>query len=71
MRSVARIPFAFAIWMALLVVMFVTLPQSAPAAAKSRNIAFDKQVAPLLDKYCYSCHGHGKHKGDVALDTYK
>ena len=68
MRSVARISFAAATWLAL---FFVVLPQSASAAAKSKSIDFNKQVVPLLDKYCYSCHGNGKHKGDVALDTYK
>ena len=60
MRSVARIPFASATWLALLFVLSVVLPPSARAAAKNRSIAFDKQVAPLLDKYCYSCHGNGK-----------
>ena len=71
MRSVARIPFASATWLALLFVLSVVLPPSARAAAKNRSIAFDKQVAPLLDKYCYSCHGNGKSKGGIALDTYK
>ena len=32
---------------------------------------FEKDVTPLLQKYCYDCHGIGKHKGDVALDGYK
>lgn len=27
-------------------------------------------VVPVLDKYCYACHGNGKHKGDLKLDTY-
>jgi Protein of unknown function (DUF1592)/Protein of unknown function (DUF1588)/Protein of unknown function (DUF1587)/Protein of unknown function (DUF1585)/Protein of unknown function (DUF1595)/Ca-dependent carbohydrate-binding module xylan-binding/Planctomycete cytochrome C len=71
MRSVARILFAAATRLALLFVLFVALPQSSRAASKNRSIDFHKQVAPLLDKYCYSCHGNGKHKGDVALDTYK
>ena len=25
---------------------------------------------PLLDRYCYNCHGNGKHKGDLVLDRY-
>ena len=32
--------------------------------------AYAKQIKPLLSKYCYDCHGHGKHKGDLALDAY-
>ncbi|HWA10025.1 MAG TPA: DUF1592 domain-containing protein [Opitutaceae bacterium] len=30
---------------------------------------YDKDVKPLLEKYCYECHGNGRHKGDVSLDT--
>ena len=43
---------------------------SAASAAEQTPalIAFEKNVAPLLQKYCYECHGNGKHKGDVALD---
>jgi hypothetical protein len=29
---------------------------------------FQTTVRPLLEKYCYECHGNGKHKGDVQLD---
>lgn len=35
------------------------------------EISYEKQIVPLLDKYCYSCHGNGKKKGDFALDIYK
>lgn len=31
-----------------------------------RRLAED--VAPLLEQYCYSCHGNGKDKGQVVLD---
>lgn len=34
-------------------------------------ISYDKQIRPLLNKYCYSCHGNGKTKGDITLDGYK
>ena len=37
----------------------------------STPISYDKQIRPLLDKYCYSCHGNGKTKGDITLDGYK
>jgi len=40
-------------------------------AAGPEPAAFEKDVTPLLQKYCYDCHGNGKHKGDVALDGYK
>jgi mono/diheme cytochrome c family protein len=41
---------------------------AAPAAA---SVGFEKDVQPLLEKYCYECHGNGRHKGDVALDVDK
>jgi len=35
------------------------------------EISFETQVTPVLEKYCYNCHGRGKKKGDLALDTYR
>jgi Protein of unknown function (DUF1592)/Protein of unknown function (DUF1588)/Protein of unknown function (DUF1587)/Protein of unknown function (DUF1595)/Protein of unknown function (DUF1585)/Planctomycete cytochrome C/Ca-dependent carbohydrate-binding module xylan-binding len=35
------------------------------------QISYEKQVTPLLTKYCYGCHGNGKSKGDLALDAYQ
>jgi hypothetical protein len=32
---------------------------------------FAKTVTPLLQTYCYPCHGNGKHSGKLALDAYK
>jgi len=32
--------------------------------------SYSDQVLPLLQQYCYGCHGNGKHKGDLALDAY-
>ncbi len=34
------------------------------------NYRFEREVKPLLDKHCYSCHGNGKTKGDLSLDKY-
>ena len=43
------------------------------AAAKppAKKLSYENHVAPVLAKYCYDCHGNGKHKGDVQLDLYK
>jgi hypothetical protein len=30
-----------------------------------------RDVQPFLEAHCYKCHGNGKHKGDVALDSFK
>ncbi len=39
------------------------------AEMTNATAAFDKNVKPLLEKYCYECHGNGRHKGDVTLDS--
>src|SRR5688572_3501780 len=31
---------------------------------------FQKDVKPLLEKYCFDCHGDGMKKGDLALDAF-
>lgn len=33
--------------------------------------AFDSKVVPLLVENCYECHGNGKKKGDLVLDSFK
>jgi hypothetical protein len=49
----------------------VPLPTKPLAGAPNPvQVQFDKQVQPLLVKYCYSCHGNGKDKGDLALDKF-
>jgi hypothetical protein len=32
--------------------------------------SFEREVVPLLKKYCYECHGDGFHKSGVALDDF-
>jgi hypothetical protein len=32
---------------------------------------FNRDIQPLLAKYCYDCHADGENKGDVALDSFK
>src|SRR5476651_2247818 len=45
---------------------------AAPAnVAPDSATEFSKNVTPLLQKYCYQCHGNGKHSGKLALDNYK
>ncbi|MDQ3624181.1 MAG: hypothetical protein M3463_17115, partial [Verrucomicrobiota bacterium] len=31
---------------------------------------FAREVKPLLENYCYGCHGKGKKKGGVTLDQF-
>ena len=45
-------------------------PATPSAQAAPADLPFQKDVKPLLEKYCYECHGDGEAKGDVALDSY-
>ena len=40
------------------------------AAILTLDRRYTSEVQPLLQKYCYGCHGNGKHKGDVTLDKF-
>ncbi|HEV2294378.1 MAG TPA: DUF1592 domain-containing protein [Tepidisphaeraceae bacterium] len=40
-------------------------PATAPAGE------FHRTVLPLLQKYCYECHGDGMDSGDLEMDSYK
>ena len=31
---------------------------------------FRREVQPLLEQYCFGCHGNGEAEGNVALDSY-
>ena len=42
----------------------------ATAAEPARLISFEQEVTPLLQKYCYDCHGDGFSKAGLALDDY-
>jgi hypothetical protein len=55
------------------IVVLAAGPANGVAASRSaaKSPSYEKQVLPLLEKYCYSCHGDGKKKGDLALDAYK
>ncbi len=39
-------------------------------ARRAENVQFGRHIRPMLDTHCFSCHGHGKHKGDVTLDQW-
>jgi len=44
----------------------VTADTLAPGAAEFRS-----QIRPILQNYCFDCHGDGAHKGNVAFDELK
>lgn len=43
----------------------ISHPATAPAGE------FHSTVLPLLQKYCYECHGDGMDEGDLEMDGYK
>ena len=61
-------------WRALSV-LFASLalcsPVFAAEPAATKPVSFEKDVTPLLQKYCYDCHGDGAHKGGVQLDGFQ
>ena len=40
------------------------------AIARPAEADFTHDIRPLLDTYCFNCHGRGKKKGDLALDQW-
>jgi hypothetical protein len=40
------------------------------ASAEIPTPNFTGEVKPLLDSYCFKCHGNGKKKGGLALDAF-
>jgi hypothetical protein len=51
--------------------LLLTLLSEAADKGRAERHSYTDTIAPLAERYCYSCHGHGKHKGDVTLDKYK
>lgn len=45
--------------------VFATTPSNDPALGK-----FSEEIQPILDQYCYDCHGYGSDKGGVVLDGF-
>src|SRR5687768_2228221 len=48
----------------------VLLGKSAEKTEGQETVSFT-QVRPLLEKYCYGCHGEEKQKGDLSLQVFK
>lgn len=41
---------------------------AASLPAQDPTVDFVREIAPVLQERCVSCHGHGKQKGDLRLD---
>ena len=51
---------------ALIAALLPTASRAEPPAAAT----YRSKIQPLLDNYCYDCHGDGSKKGKVSLDTF-
>ena len=55
-------------------ILFATLAYSSPVKAQNPSARLDnfgKGIGPILQEYCYDCHGAKKTKGKVKLTDYK
>ncbi len=50
-------------------IVFLISPVLAGFAAP-RKPNYEKDVRPVLEQFCFDCHGNGKKKGGVALDKH-
>jgi hypothetical protein len=39
-------------------------------AATMPAVEFNRKIRPVLEEYCYDCHGDGENRGGVALDAF-
>ncbi len=46
-------------------------PAGANEALAGAETAFKNDIVPFLSANCFACHGNGKAKGDLSLDSFK
>jgi mono/diheme cytochrome c family protein len=42
-----------------------------PDSSAAQADTYLQHIKPILEQFCYACHGNGKSKGDLALDAYQ
>ena len=50
--------------------LILELGSVAIAATEEGPITFENDIQPLLEEYCFRCHGEEKQKGDVQLSSF-
>jgi hypothetical protein len=70
-KSIQRTAIAIFAVAAGLMVAAVPCNGRLASADTDEKIEFQKQVVPLLEKFCTECHGGAKKKAGLALDTFK
>src|SRR5262245_24172781 len=55
-------------WGKLLILALILLSPGRSIAADTAKTHFGENIQPILEDYCYSCHGNGVKKGGMAFD---
>ena len=63
-------PFLGARGRALAILALVSVGGGVASAAEAGLEKFNRDIVPVLNKYCYDCHGGGIAKGGVTLDDF-
>ncbi len=63
-RKAQRSPVAM-----MLSLVFAAVLVAAPGVAQGQEVDYRRDVKPLLERRCYSCHSRLKQKGDLRLDA--
>ncbi|MCP4847732.1 MAG: DUF1592 domain-containing protein [Verrucomicrobiaceae bacterium] len=42
-----------------------------PVDCPAKDLSYQKEVLPILEQYCFDCHGDGTEKGGLSLDSWK
>jgi hypothetical protein len=66
-RTIGRMPFR--VLVCTLAVLFISM--GCFADDKSAAARFRERVQPLLESYCYGCHGYGASEGNRTLDEFE
>jgi hypothetical protein len=56
--------------MMLLPIILVLAGGIATAVAAPKKVLYEQDAEPVLEQFCYKCHGNGKKKGGIALDKH-
>jgi hypothetical protein len=57
---------------AAVVLMFTGFTQDTTAPKSSKEISYSKEVAPILDKFCATCHNEDEdHPSQLFMDSYE
>ncbi len=56
--------------MAVIFIVSSTMKSALAAVDGTSEADFKKNIQPVLEEYCYDCHGDGEKRGGVALDAF-